>query len=104
VNETGEKTLQLFRGRRYEGAPGTPEIRIVEFDRYELVLSQSERGLESSKAARSLTTLQLFEEPTPANLSELLWRASIPVMCLLQMLIATSLSAGAAFLHVHDAL
>lgn len=91
VSDTGEKTLQLFRGRRYEGAPGTPEIRVVEFERYVLVLSQSERGLASSTAARSLTTLQLIEEPTPANLSELLWRASIPVMCLLQMLIAIPL-------------
>jgi lipopolysaccharide export system permease protein len=91
VSDTGEKTLQLFRGRRYEGAPGTLEIRVIEFERYVLVLSHSERGLASSKAARSLTTLQLIEEPTPANLSELLWRASIPVMCLLQMLIAIPL-------------
>ena len=91
VSNTGEKSLQLFRGRRYEGAPGTSEIRIVEFERYVLVLSQSERNLASSKAARSLATLQLIEEPTPTNLSELLWRVSIPVMCLLQMLIAIPL-------------
>lgn len=91
ISETGEKTLQLFRGRRYEGEPGTAEIRVVEFERYVLVLSQSERDLASSKAARSLTTRQLIEEPTPSNLSELLWRISIPVMCLLQMLIAIPL-------------
>lgn len=91
ISETGEKTLQLFRGRRYEGEPGTAEIRVVEFERYVLVLSQSERDLASSKAARSLTTRQLIEEPTPSNLSELLWRTSIPVMCLLQMLIAIPL-------------
>lgn len=91
TSQTGEKTLQLFRGRRYEGAPGSQEIRIVEFDRYVLVLSQSERDLASNKAARSLSSLQLIEQPTPTNLSELLWRVSIPVMCLLQMLIAIPL-------------
>jgi len=91
VTETGEKTLQLFRGRRYEGAPGTPEIRVIEFERYTLVLSQSGRDLASNRAARALTTMHLIEQPTPANLSELMWRTSIPVMCLLQMLIAIPL-------------
>jgi lipopolysaccharide export system permease protein len=91
VSDTGEKTLQLLRGRRYEGAPGSSEIRVIEFERYTLVLSQSGRDLASNKAARALTTLQLIEQPTPANLSELMWRISIPVMCLLQMLIAIPL-------------
>lgn len=91
VSDTGEKTLQLLRGRRYEGAPGSSEIRVIEFERYALVLSQSGRDLASNRAARALTTPQLIEHPTPANLSELLWRVSIPVMCLLQMLIAIPL-------------
>lgn len=91
VSDTGEKTLQLLRGRRYEGAPGSSEIRVIEFERYALVLSQSGRDLASNRAARALTTPQLIEQPTPANLSELLWRVSIPVMCLLQMLIAIPL-------------
>ena len=91
VSENGQKTLQLFRGRRYEGAPGAPESRVVEFDRYALVLSQNERDFTGSKLARSLTTLQLIEQPTPVNLAELMWRISTPVMCLLQILLAIPL-------------
>ena len=91
LNDQGDKTLQLFHGRRYEGTPGASEIRVVEFERYSLVLSQSDRDFGSNKAARSLTTLQLIEQPTSANLSELLWRVSMPVMCLLQILLAIPL-------------
>jgi lipopolysaccharide export system permease protein len=91
VNENGQKTLQLFRGHRYEGAPGGQEIRIVEFDRYSVVLSNNERELADNKMARSLPTVQLLAQPTNANLSELLWRLSMPIMCLLQMLLAISL-------------
>ncbi|MFM8247396.1 MAG: LPS export ABC transporter permease LptF [Burkholderiaceae bacterium] len=91
LNDRGDKSLQLFHGRRYEGTPGASEIRVVEFERYSLVLSQSERDFGSNKVARSLTTLQLVEQPTSVNLSELLWRVSMPVMCLLQILLAIPL-------------
>jgi len=89
--ESGEKLLQLLHGRRYENITATKEVRIVEFERYSVVLSQGERGLGENKSARSIKTIQLLEQPTSANLAELLWRVSMPVMCLLQMLIAIPL-------------
>ncbi|MFZ9367630.1 MAG: LPS export ABC transporter permease LptF [Oxalobacteraceae bacterium] len=90
-SDRGEKTLQLFQGRRYEGAPGTQEIRVVEFERYSLLLSQNERDFGNTTTARALSTVQLIEQPTPPNLSELMWRISIPVMCLLQIFLAIPL-------------
>ena len=32
--DNGDRFLVLLNGRRYEGAPGTPEYRLYEFDRY----------------------------------------------------------------------
>ena len=32
--ENGDRFLVLLNGRRYEGAPGTPEYRVYEFERY----------------------------------------------------------------------
>ena len=92
VSETGEKTLQLFRGRKYEGAPEMQSIRIVEFERYTAVLSQSSHDLSGDRTARSLSSKELIEQPTPPNLSELLWRLSMPTMCLLQILLAIPLA------------
>jgi lipopolysaccharide export system permease protein len=91
VDENGQKTLQLLRGHRYETVPNAQEVRIIEFDRYSVVLSQSERDVEGNKMARSLSTLQLLEQPTNANLSELLWRFSMPLVCFLQILLAIPL-------------
>ena len=88
---SGEKLLQLFHGRRYENMPATKEVRIVEFESYSLLLSQGEREFGENKSARSLKTVQLLEQPRSANLAELLWRVSMPVMCLLQMLLAIPL-------------
>ena len=91
IGTDGDRRLELLRGRRYDGAPGTDEFRIVEFNKYTVVMSQGEGTLRDIKSSRALKTLQLITEPTPANLSELLWRIAMPLMCLLQMLVAIPL-------------
>jgi lipopolysaccharide export system permease protein len=91
ITPEGERMLELIRGRRYEGAPAEDEFRTVEFQRYSVIMTSAESALNNDKAARSLTTRELIEDPTPSNLSELLWRVAMPLMCLLQMLIAVPL-------------
>lgn len=91
VSANGDRKLELFRGRRYDGAPGDKEFRTVEFKKYTVLMSTGETALKENKAARSLTTWQLVEQPTQSNLAELLWRVAIPLMCALQMLIAVPL-------------
>lgn len=91
VSANGDRRLQLFRGRRYDGAPGDKEFRTVEFQKYTVLMSTGETALKENTAARSLTTLQLVEQPTPSNQAELLWRIAIPLMCVLQMLLAVPL-------------
>ena len=91
VSPDGQRKLELFRGRRYDGAPGDKDFRTVEFRKYSVLMSSSDTELRENTAARSLTTRQLVELPTPANLAELLWRIAIPLMCVLQMLLAVPL-------------
>src|SRR3954462_13502246 len=40
--ENGDRFLVLLNGRRYEGAPGTPEYRISEFERYAMRIESGE--------------------------------------------------------------
>jgi lipopolysaccharide export system permease protein len=47
--------------------------------------------LEDNKSARVLPTAALIASPEPTNKAELLWRISLPIMCLLQMLLAIPL-------------
>ena len=91
VGPNGDKRLELFKGRRYDGSPGSDEFRILEFGKYTVLMSEGNGALRDIKTSRALDTLQLIGDPTPANLSELLWRVAMPLMCLLQMLIAVPL-------------
>ncbi len=87
----GDKLLELARGRRYDGAPDSTDLRTIEFQRYRVVIAPSAQELRDNKAAKSQPTLALLAEPTNANQAELLWRFGIPLTCLLQMLLAIPL-------------
>ena len=91
LGERGDKLLELRNGRRYDGTPGTPEFQTMDFGRYVIVVSGGNREISSNKAARVLPTATLVREPSESNLAELLWRISVPTMCLLQMLLAIPL-------------
>jgi len=91
LDERGDKLLELRSGRRYDGKPATPEFQTMDFGRYVIVLASGNREITDSKAARVLPTATLIIEPTDANRAELLWRIAVPLMCLLQMLLAIPL-------------
>ena len=91
VDARGDKLLELRNGHRYDGTPGTPDFQTMDFGRYVIVISSSHRELEDNKSARVLPTAALIASPEPSNKAELLWRISLPILCLLQMLLAIPL-------------
>jgi lipopolysaccharide export system permease protein len=91
VDERGDKFLILDKGRRYDGNPGQPEFRIMDFERYGVLIASKMQELTGDKSARSLPSLDLWNEPSRANLSELLWRIALPIMSLLLMMLAIPL-------------
>jgi lipopolysaccharide export system permease protein len=90
-NTHGDKLLELLKGRRYDGAPGSSDLRTIEFQRYMVVIAPSSRELRDNKSAKVQPTLDLLAEPSRENQAELLWRIAVPVICLLQMLLAIPL-------------
>ncbi|CAM8629917.1 COG0795 Predicted permeases [Oxalobacteraceae bacterium] len=91
VDARGDKLLELRNGHRYDGTPGTPDFQTMDFGRYVIVISGSNREIEDNKSSRVLPTEALIAAPVPSNMAELLWRISLPIMCLLQMLLAIPL-------------
>ncbi len=91
INASGEKSLVLFNGYRYESTPGIDRFRLIEFERYAVKVFHGEQEAGGSKLARTLPTLELLRQRSPANLSELMWRISTPIMCLLLILLAIPL-------------
>jgi len=91
IDEHGDRLLQLYDGRRYDGMPGSPEFRIMDFERYTVIIASNTKELAENKSARVLATVDLISDPTPNNLAELLFRISAPMTCLMQMLLAIPL-------------
>ena len=91
TTDNGDRFLVLLNGRRYEGAPGTPEYRVYEFERYAMRVEVGE-ARPRAPTAKTIRTADLVREPSPRNLAELSWRLGLPVSALILALLAIPLS------------
>lgn len=88
---SGDRFVVLLDGRRYEGQPGTPEYRVMEFERYAVRIETKEaQGVESRPYL--LTMQELLADPTPPNMGELAFRVGLPIAALNLALLAIPLS------------
>ena len=88
----GDRFLVLHNGRRYETGTDTREARIMEFERYGVQIETTSDFELSDQSMGLQPTGALVTDPTPRNLSELLWRIALPLMALNFTLIAIPLA------------
>ncbi|HEV7617798.1 MAG TPA: LPS export ABC transporter permease LptF [Burkholderiaceae bacterium] len=91
LDSRGDKFLVLKDGRRYDGSPSQPDFRLMEFERYGVLVSRQSQGATGDTSTRSLSTRALLQDRNSFNMGELLWRTALPFMCLLLMLLAIPL-------------
>ena len=91
VQAGGDRYLVLLQGRRYEGVPGQPQYRMLEFERYAIRLDTRPDAPLAELSALAKPTRQLIREPTSWHRGELLWRFGVPVVALLLALLAIPL-------------
>jgi lipopolysaccharide export system permease protein len=91
TDEKGDRHIVLLDGTRYEGEPGSPEYRKMEFERYRMLVAAGEAKAKEPPPT-SLSTLELLQKPTPLNVAELQWRLGLPVAALVLALVAIPLS------------
>ncbi|MBW8077267.1 MAG: LPS export ABC transporter permease LptF [Gallionella sp.] len=87
----GDRFLVLLKGTRYEGTPGQRDYRVVEFDRY-AVRIDSVPPKQMLPSLNSMSTLALWNDPNPWNLSQLEWRIGLPISAVILALLAIPLS------------
>lgn len=85
------RMLTFADGRRYEGTPGTADFRIVEFAEHGIPYSLPAR-IELAEEPESRSAAELLRSADPADVAELQWRLSVPVMLLVLTLLAVPLS------------
>jgi lipopolysaccharide export system permease protein len=89
--ENGERYLVLKNGRRYQGTPGQADFQTMEFERYSVRVAQQAPELDPTQDANAMSTAMLLVTPTNQARAELLWRISLPITCLVLMLLAIPL-------------
>ena len=91
IMPNGDRFLVMDHGRRYEGTPGNPDYRVMEFGRYAVRIEPVEaRGVQQTPSNMPLNVL--LKNPTPANLGEIVWRFGVPMTAAVLALLAIPLS------------
>mgnify|MGYP006269456183 CR=1 FL=1 len=93
VQPNGDRYLVLEKGRRYDGEPGSSSLRLMEFERYGILLEGKAAAAATAGSARTLGLMELLADPSQVNLAELHWRISLPISAFLMALLAIPLSA-----------
>lgn len=88
---TGDRFLVLKNGTRYEGNPGEPDYRIVEFETYTLRIAESAPPAPAIPINGHYTTT-LFTADHPALKTELQWRLAKPITVPILVLFALAFS------------
>jgi lipopolysaccharide export system permease protein len=87
----GDRFIVLSDGRRYEGKPGTPEYRVLEFEQLGRRIEPAElRNLPTS--TKAIPTPLLAVSEGRVERAELFWRLSVPIEALVLTLLAVPLS------------
>lgn len=87
----GDRFMVLENGRRYEVEPGTPEFKIMEFERYGFRTEDS-AVKPAERSPNRLPIWELLEDESRGARGELVWRIGVPVSALILALLAIPLS------------
>lgn len=91
IAPNGDRFMVLENGRRYEVTPGSPEFKVLEFERYGLrVEARETRGV--TRTPQNTSTFELLASPSRADRAELLWRVGLPLMALVLAVLAIPMS------------
>ncbi|PMS14802.1 LPS export ABC transporter permease LptF [Trinickia dabaoshanensis] len=86
----GSRFVVLENGRRYDGEPGKPDFRIMEFKHYGVKITH--QPVVTTPSTTSLSTPALLRHPSRDNLAEFAWRTGLPLMAINLMLLGIPLA------------
>jgi len=87
----GSHLVTLYNGRRYEGVPGQGDFRVIEFREHGIPIF-TPAALQGTHDPDTKPTRQLLGSMAAADIAQLQFRSSAPIMVLLLTLIAVPLS------------
>ncbi len=91
ASAAGVHLVTLFNGRRYEGIPGSDDFRVIEFREHGIPIPTPVE-VAGVLDPDTKPTRELLGSDAPADIAQLQFRASTPIMALVLTLIAVPLS------------
>ncbi len=88
---TGSRFLVLKEGKRFEGVPGQPDYKVVEFESYGVRIERPE-GESRRQKDEAIPTVELFGSDVNKHKALLQWRISMPLLVPVVALLAIPLS------------
>lgn len=85
------RLLVLHEGRRYEGVPGTPQFRVVEFAEHGIPYRLPSLDPPEPRP-RAMTVASLLRSTDPEHIAELQWRISVPLSTIILAILAVPLA------------
>jgi lipopolysaccharide export system permease protein len=92
IQEDGRRYLVLENGYRYDGMPGQADYRVLQYDRYGVLLPSPEVSLGPNRSLDDDPTASLWGHPGRAQQAELQWRLSLPLIVLIMTLFAVPMA------------
>ena len=89
--KTGDRYVVLENGHRYEGQPGMPDFKIIEFEKHGVRIEERETGPVGYRRS-ALSTRDLLDNPEPFNVAELQGRIAPVLLSLVFAVLAVPLS------------
>ncbi len=89
----GDQFLVLNNGQRTEQAADKSEIKVTQFEEYSVLVKANKISSKINLPPKSLSTIALVSNRTPANMAELSWRLGLFFAAVNLLLLALALSA-----------
>lgn len=88
----GDEFLVMSNGRRYEGTPGKPDYKVMEFEKYGVRIESKNPDFSNDDSAKIRSTIDLVADPLPRAKGELVWRIGLPLSVIALAVLAIPLS------------
>jgi lipopolysaccharide export system permease protein len=89
--DNGREYMVMENGKHYEGMPGEPQYKIIEYSEYGVYVP-GEKKLAGGQSIKAMSSMELWGSDNAQHKAELQWRLTVPVATLILAMIALPLS------------
>lgn len=92
-DELGNRYIVFKDGRRYVGNPGEQDYQITEYEKYAVLVEQTDPAQSTYRDPKGIGSIELMNSNKPSYQAEFQWRISLVICCILLTMLAVLLNS-----------